>query len=103
MRGLYLLPEQLSGTADMRLRAMEETTDGFKLAQKDLELRGAGNVFGNAQSGFPDFQLATLQDIDIIKKARDCADELLKQDPSFKEHSLILEKIDRSFEEVHLE
>ncbi|KKW19050.1 MAG: helicase RecG protein, partial [Parcubacteria group bacterium GW2011_GWA2_51_10] len=62
----YLLPEQLSGTGEMRLRAMEETTDGFKLAQKDLELRGAGNVFGNAQSGFPDFQLATLQDIDII-------------------------------------
>ncbi|MBI2473321.1 ATP-dependent DNA helicase RecG [Candidatus Uhrbacteria bacterium] len=99
----YLLPEQLSGTTEMRLRAMEQTTDGFKLAQKDLELRGAGNVFGNAQSGFPDFQLATIQDTDIMKKARDKADELLGEDPSLKQHSLILEKIDRSFEEVHLE
>jgi len=99
----YLLPEQLSGTGEMRLRAMEETTDGFKLAQKDLELRGAGNVFGNAQSGFPDFQLATLQDIDIIKKARDCADELLKQDSHLETYPLIRERISRAFEEIHLE
>ncbi|HLD21201.1 MAG TPA: ATP-dependent DNA helicase RecG [Patescibacteria group bacterium] len=99
----YLLPEQLSGTSEARLRAMEETTDGFRLAQIDLDLRGAGNVFGNAQSGFADFQLATPADTDLMKKARDYATELLIQDPDLDGHPLIHERIERQFEMVHLE
>ena len=99
----YLLPEQLSGTSEARLRAMEETTDGFRLAQIDLDLRGAGNVFGNAQSGFADFQLATPADTDLMKKARDYATELLAQDPDLEGHPLIRERIERQFEMVHLE
>lgn len=99
----YLLPEQLSGSSEERLRAMERTVDGFELAEIDLKLRGPGNVFGNAQSGFPDFQLATPADVDIMKKARDHADELLAQDPMLEGHSLVRERIEESFEEVHLE
>ena len=99
----YLLPEQLSGTSEARLRAMEETTDGFRLAQIDLDLRGAGNVFGSAQSGFADFQLATPADTDLMKKARDYATELLTKDPDFTQRPLILERIERQFEMVHLE
>jgi ATP-dependent DNA helicase RecG len=82
---------------------MEQTTDGFKLAQRDLELRGAGNVFGNSQSGFPDFQLATPADTELMKKARDYATELLVQDPDLAGHPLIRERIERQFEIVHLE
>ncbi|MEK7620308.1 MAG: ATP-dependent DNA helicase RecG [Patescibacteria group bacterium] len=99
----YLLPEHMEGSSETRLRAMEKTTDGFKLAQTDLELRGAGNVFGNAQSGFADFKLATPADTDIMKKARDHATELLKQDPDLELHPLIRERIERQFEMVHLE
>jgi ATP-dependent DNA helicase RecG len=99
----YLLPEHLFGPSEARLRAMEKTTDGFKLAQTDLELRGAGNVFGNQQSGFADFQLATPADTDIMKKARDYATELLNQDPDLESHPLIRERIERQFEMVHLE
>jgi ATP-dependent DNA helicase RecG len=99
----YLLPDQLSGSSEARLRAMEDTTDGFKLAQKDLELRGPGNVFGNSQSGFPDFQLATPADTDIMKKARDHATKLLETDPDLNHHPLIRERIEKQFESVHLE
>ena len=99
----YLLPEQVSSSSEARLRAMESTTDGFKLAQIDLELRGAGNVFGSAQSGFPDFQLATPADTELMKKARDHATSVLSQDPDFTHHPLILERIERQFEIVHLE
>lgn len=99
----YLLPEHMEGSSEARLRAMEKTTDGFKLAQTDLELRGAGNVFGSAQSGFPDFQLATPADTDIMKKARDYATELLANDPDLESHPLIRERIERQFETVHLE
>lgn len=99
----YLLPEHLEGSSEERLRAMEKTADGFKLAQKDLELRGPGNIFGNSQSGFPDFQLATPADTDIMKKARDYARELLTQDPDLQNHPLIRERIEQQFEAVHLE
>lgn len=99
----YLLPDTLSERSEARLKAMEESTDGFVLAQKDLKLRGAGNVFGNAQSGFPDFQLATPADTEIMKKARDFADELLRRDPEFQHYPLIAERVARQFEAVHLE
>jgi len=100
----YLLPgEMLTGNGESRLKAMEETVDGFKLAEKDLELRGPGNVFGNAQSGFPDFQLATPADVDLMKKARDYTVELLEQDPHLEGHPLVAERIEREFEAVHLE
>ncbi|MBI4592316.1 ATP-dependent DNA helicase RecG [Candidatus Uhrbacteria bacterium] len=99
----YLLPEHMEGSSEVRLRAMEKTHDGFKLAQIDLDLRGAGNVFGNAQSGFADFQLATPADTDLMKKARDYATELLAQDPDLDGHPLTYDRIDRQFEMVHLE
>lgn len=99
----YLLPEQLSDSSEARLRAVEMIHDGFLLAEKDLELRGPGNVFGNAQSGFPDFQLATAADTEIMKKARDYASELLAEDPDFQQHPQIQSRIQESFEKVHLE
>jgi len=100
----YLLPgELLTQAGESRLKVMEETNDGFKLAQKDLELRGAGNVFGNAQSGFPDFQLATPVDVELMKKARDYTVELLEKDPHLDDYPLVAERIEREFEQVHLE
>ncbi|MFA4845061.1 MAG: ATP-dependent DNA helicase RecG [Patescibacteria group bacterium] len=99
----YLLPEQLSDSSEARLRAVETIHDGFLLAEKDLEFRGPGNVFGNAQSGFPDFQLATSADVELMKKARDYATELLQQDPELESHPSIRGRIAQSFEKVHLE
>ncbi len=66
-------------------------------------MRGPGNVFGNAQSGFPDFQLATPADVDIMKKARDIAAELLNSDRDLDKHPLVRERISKSFDKVHLE
>ena len=99
----YLLPETLSDQSRSRLQAMVETTNGFVLSEKDLKLRGPGNVFGNSQSGFPDFQLATPADVEIMKKARDWALKLLESDPEFVEHPLIKQRVEQTFENVHLE
>ena len=99
----YLLPEQISCSSEERLRAMEKTNDGFELAETDLKLRGPGNVFGNAQSGFPDFLLATPADTDIMKKARDYASELLLEDPKLLNSPRVKGKIAQTFEDVHLE
>lgn len=62
-----------------RLRAMETTNDGFKLAELDLELRGPGQIYGVAQSGELDLRLANLRDIRLVKAARDAAFKTLEE------------------------
>src|SRR5205814_928732 len=60
--------------ARQRLRALEQTTDGFKIAEMDLKLRGPGELLGQEQSGIPSFRFANLgEDIALIEKARDLA------------------------------
>jgi len=65
-----------------RLRTMEETTDGFKIAEVDLEIRGPGDILGTRQSGLPAFKFINLvEDIDIITKSREFAQGVLENDP----------------------
>ncbi len=66
----------------IRLRAMEKTTDGFKIAEEDLALRGPGEFFGIRQSGLPDFRVAHLiRDTPILIEARREAFRLVQEDP----------------------
>ncbi len=85
----YLSPKERERyKAFIRLRAMEKYTDGFKLAEIDLKLRGPGNIFGTEQSGLPQFKYADLiEDGKILKKARRCAFDLIKKDPSLKDRN----------------
>ena len=99
----YLMPDGWSPDAKERLTAMTRTNNGFELAEIDLKLRGAGNVFGTAQSGFPDFKLATPSDVDLMKKTRDWASRILERDPELSEHPLLREQVNVSLDEVHLE
>lgn len=99
----YLLPDHAQGTALERLCLLERIQDGFELAEKDMRLRGAGNIFGTAQSGFPDFKLATEADVDLMKKAHDWATKLLEVDPMLQQHPLVHEQMQNSFDSVHLE
>jgi ATP-dependent DNA helicase RecG len=65
-----------------RVRIMCETTDGFRIAEKDMELRGPGDIAGTRQSGLLDFKLADIvQDRDILQQAAQAAHELLEKDP----------------------
>jgi len=61
------------------LRYLETCHDGFTLAQRDLETRGAGSFFGRDQSGFMEFKLADVNDTQLIKAARDAAGEFLEK------------------------
>lgn len=99
----YLLTDEENDRVMERLRMLEQSQNGFELAEKDLELRGPGNIFGNAQSGFPDFQFATNADVDLIKISRACTQKLLNEDPELKSHLLIREKVETTFESAHLE
>jgi ATP-dependent DNA helicase RecG len=66
-----------------RLEALASEDDGFRLAEVDLELRGAGDVLGTRQHGLPEFRVARLpEDADLLSRARALADDLLTADPA---------------------
>ncbi|RMF06886.1 MAG: ATP-dependent DNA helicase RecG, partial [Candidatus Neomarinimicrobiota bacterium] len=72
--------------AEQRLRIMEQTTDGFAIADEDLKLRGPGEFFGLRQSGFIKFKLADLvHDGPIIRQARQAAFDLIRADPHLRQ------------------
>jgi len=79
-----------------RLKAIEETQDGFVLAEKDLELRGPGDFFGVRQSGIPSLRLASLSNVKILEQARAEAKTVFKEDPTLNrpEHQQLAEQLD---------
>ncbi len=82
---LLLHTGQLGETAKARLKTMRETDDGFVIAEKDLELRGAGELLGTRQSGMPAFRLADLAEhADLLQIARDDAELILTNDPDLQ-------------------
>ncbi len=79
----------LSQTARARLRIMHETTDGFEIARRDLELRGPGEFLGQRQSGLAMLRFADLQtDQWLVEQARDAAALLLHEDPAAADRHL---------------
>jgi ATP-dependent DNA helicase RecG len=78
--------EELTEEAARRLEALVETSDGFELAEVDLELRGEGQLLGVRQSGYSDLKFARLlRDRELIVKARAWAERLLDEDPAVLE------------------
>jgi len=74
-----LLAKPTTSTGEERLKAMEQTEDGFALAEKDLSLRGPGDLFGYRQSGIPEFRVGDLQNDRIaMRVARDEATLLVR-------------------------
>ena len=77
---------KLSEDGEKRLRVMEATGDGFRIAEADLEIRGAGDFLGTRQAGMPDFRVANiLRDGSLLEKARRAAFDLLERDPELKQ------------------
>ena len=73
--------KNLTEEAKARLRVMKETTDGFRIAEKDLEIRGPGDITGDRQSGFLRLKFASLtSDLDIVEKARYEAEKVVEED-----------------------
>ncbi|MDR1827237.1 MAG: ATP-dependent DNA helicase RecG [Methylobacteriaceae bacterium] len=78
---LLLYRGPLSQTAKARLQIMRETEDGFRIAEEDLRLRGAGEMLGSKQSGLPETKIANLAfDSDLLAAARDDARLILERD-----------------------
>jgi ATP-dependent DNA helicase RecG len=87
--------DPLTRTTWERLKAIEETQDGFVLAEKDLELRGPGDFFGVRQSGLPSLRLASLSNVATLELAREEASRIFRRDPGLSEadHALLAERM----------
>jgi ATP-dependent DNA helicase RecG len=101
----FLLGEGLGPESEERLSALERTTDGFELAEVDLELRGEGTILGTRQKGATDLKLASLRrDKDLVAEARRVAFALVDAHPGLaglpelaEEIGLLLDEDDRAF------
>jgi ATP-dependent DNA helicase RecG len=79
---ILLSPGRVSEEARERLKTIESTRDGFKIAEKDLQLRGPGEFFGTKQHGLPDLKFTDIiEDRRILQKARKMAFEIIDKDP----------------------
>lgn len=90
----YLLAEPSTPEAKARMAAMVDSTDGFLLAERDLEIRGAGAVFGERQSGFTDLKMGRIpRDEALVSQAREVAEEILDTDPRLAAHLALGEEV----------
>jgi len=99
----FLFSESNSQSSYERLSALEQSDNGFELAEKDLRFRGPGQVYGIQQSGIPDFKIANLSDYDIIKTAKQEAEQLIQEDASLDKWPILKDKIGEAVDRVHLE
>lgn len=93
----YLSDSQIQKNKTIiRLNALANTNDGFKLSEIDMKLRGPGDIYGLKQSGLPDFKYANLvEDQDILLKAKSVAFDIIEHDPklSSKDNAIIKKNI----------
>ena len=95
-----LMSDSDDDLARQRLRTLCQTTDGFEIARKDLELRGPGDFFGTRQHGLPALRLANLyRDRELLQKAQEAARTLFDRDPDLArdEHQGLVRAIERHF------
>lgn len=100
----FLHPSGILGeVARERLLAIEDNQDGFDLAERDLQLRGSGNIFGTEQSGFQQFKMGTMEDIDLMSFAKDFAKQLLDASPDLSVFPTVRDRLKEYVDAVHLE
>jgi len=99
----FLLPETKSEISMKRLKALETSSDGFKLAEADLEARGAGDLFGRKQWGVTDIGMEALKNVKLIRAAREEAQALVAGDPTLSKHSALQERAAGVSAELHSE
>jgi ATP-dependent DNA helicase RecG len=91
----FLVADPTTADGEARMEAIAASTDGFLLAEKDLEIRGAGEVFGAKQSGVNDLKLGRIpRDEEIVIDARRAAEDILDHDPDLGAHAQLREEVE---------
>lgn len=96
----FLFTDSTFQKTHQRLKAILTAKDGFELAEKDLKIRGPGNLIGTQQWGIPDLAMSSLNDLELIKKTREAAQLVLKNNLL---NSSLESKLENFQKTIHLE
>ncbi|MCB9822736.1 ATP-dependent DNA helicase RecG [Candidatus Nomurabacteria bacterium] len=97
----YLIPST-SQKPSKRLRAMETTADGFKLAEMDLEIRGPGAIYGSRQHGQLDLKIANITDMNLIKRAKSSALMFIESGKKLSDYTVLQKQVQKSLSLTYL-
>lgn len=96
-----LVSDAKGETARERLMTMKKYSDGFKIADTDLKLRGPGDFFGSRQHGLPELKIADMvEDMDTLQNAQECAKSILRNDFSLSNHPALKKQMNKMFEKI---
>ncbi len=92
-----LVADGETAVSEQRLSALEQTNDGFVLAEKDLEIRGPGEFFGRRQSGLPEIKMASLLDMEMLELTQKEARQIIDDDPLLEkpEHAALRNQVSK--------
>jgi ATP-dependent DNA helicase RecG len=86
-----------------RLNALKTAKNGFELAEQDLGIRGAGELYGRHQSGLSDIGMEAMKNVKMVEAARAEAQELIEKDPMLASHPKLKELVLRKEHDLHFE
>ena len=96
-----LMPGSKATEAMQRMKVLEQSQDGFFIAEMDMRLRGPGQVLGTRQSGLPDFALASLvEDQEVLELAREAAQMVIDSDESLDEWPVVRDELERRYQRM---
>jgi ATP-dependent DNA helicase RecG len=100
--GLCLLMMSDNNQPTRRLKALEQSNDGFALSELDLKIRGPGAIYGTSQHGILDLRMVDFSDTTLIKRARDSAKQLFDNDPNLLQYPQLKQRIEKLQKITHL-
>lgn len=99
----FVVSESKSDKTKERLKALTTAKSGFDLAEYDLAFRGSGELYGAKQSGLTDLGMEAIKNIKLVEAAREEAHALVDSDPELAKHPVILGKVSKIVETLHME
>ena len=99
----YIFSESKSKQSQDRLKALKTAQNGFELAELDLGLRGAGELYGRRQWGLSDVGMEAIRNIKMVEAARSEAQKMILEDPHLVKHPLLKEIVHRKKDVLHFE
>jgi len=98
-----LFTESNSQSVQERLKALLKAKNGFELAELDLQMRGPGEFLGEKQTGLPDLAMRALNNMELIRMARQSASEIINKDAELTNYPMLREKLTSFQKSIHLE
>jgi ATP-dependent DNA helicase RecG len=99
----FLMVDKASSANNERLKAIVSAKNGFELAEKDLEIRGAGELYGRRQWGLSDIGMEALKNLKLVEAARTEASALIQKDPTLEKHVDLKARALETIKDLHFE